>query len=223
MSTKNISRSALEGGRRTYNKYERNQSHRDERSSTREWLWQVSNDPDASDDYGPAPRNPVRKEFTDKLNPCYRWLAKHAGRPWAKVFSELKAKFDTRTLSAWHIVNQHMLTEVEGSGAPVFSFGGRTFCRFYIDDSDILRDRGRDHWRTPRKKYTGPTEKQVSAWARGRGVIDYGTVQFWAEPTRDGLNVIRGWRQTTRFTKEDAAYWATVPHRLQKLWICGPG
>lgn len=72
MSTKDISRSALEGGRANYNKYERNESHRHERSRTKVWLDSVRVDDDAAEGSAPQPRNPVSKGFTDKLNPCYR-------------------------------------------------------------------------------------------------------------------------------------------------------
>ena len=48
MSTKDISRSALEGGRHRYNKWERRYSNRQARARVREWLDQVRFDDEAA-------------------------------------------------------------------------------------------------------------------------------------------------------------------------------
>lgn len=187
MSTKDISRSALEGGRANYNKYERNESHRHERSRTKVWLDEVRFDEEAADASAPEPRNPVSKGFTDKLNPCYRWLASRCGQPWSKVYSELTEKFDTRNLASWHIVNQHMLSSVQGAGtARDADVGLFSYHRFHIDDGGILRDRGKRYRGVPNKpKHTGPSKDSVLAHARGRMVVDGlygGAVKYWALP-----------------------------------------
>ena len=75
MSTKDISRSAVEGGRYSYNKYERNESHRHERARAKVWLDKVRVDDEAAEGSDPVPRNKVHKGFTDNLGPCYGWLA----------------------------------------------------------------------------------------------------------------------------------------------------
>lgn len=186
MSTKDISRSALEGGRANYNKYERNESHRHERSRTKVWLDEVRFDEEVAEDSAPQPRNPVSKGFTDKLNPCYRWLASKAGKPWASVYSELAAKFDTRNLASWHIVNQHMLSDVEGAGtARDGAIGIWSGKRFWIDDSGILRDRGQRAWRNKKVEHKGPSKESVLAYAKGRRVIEnyhQSEKQWWALP-----------------------------------------
>jgi len=186
MSTKDISRSALEGGRANYNKYERNESHRHERSRTKVWLDEVRFDIEATEDSVPEPRNPVSKGFTDKLNPCYRWLASRCGKPWAAVYSELTSKFDTRNLASWHIVNQHMLSDVEGAGTARDGFAGIfAYHRFYIDDGGILRDRGKRAWRNRKVEHKGPSKESVLAHAKGRKVIDNmysDTGKWWALP-----------------------------------------
>lgn len=186
MSTKDISRSALEGGRANYNKYERNESHRHERSRAKVWLDQVRFDDEFAEDSDPAPRNPVSKGFTDKLNPCYRWLASRCGKPWASVYSELTDKFDTRNLASWHIVNQHMLSDVHGAGtARDGSIGLYAYHRFFIDDEGILRDRGKRAWRNQKPEHKGPSKESVLAHAKGRKVLDNlysGTGKWWALP-----------------------------------------
>jgi len=182
MSTKNISRSALEGGRA--NKYERNESHRRERSRAKVWLDSVRFDDEAADGSVLRPRNKVGKGFTDKLNPCYRWLASHCGQPWDDVFSKLASTFDTRKLSAWHIVNQHMLSDVQGAGTARDGVVGLfSYHRFYIDDEGILRDRGKRAWRNRKVEHTGPSKESVLAYAKGRKVVDYmSEMKWWALP-----------------------------------------
>jgi hypothetical protein len=188
MSTKDISRSALEGGRNNGNKWERNESHRHERSRARVWLDTVRFDDEAAEDSAPAPRNHVSKGFTDKLNPCYRWLASHCGQPWDDVFSKLASTFDTRKLSAWHIVNQHMLSDVQGAGTARDGAAGLfNYHRFYIDDEGLLRDNGKRAWRNRKVevKHTGPSKESVLAVAKGRRVIDGlygGSTKYWALP-----------------------------------------
>lgn len=186
MSTKDISRSALEGGRAKSNKDDRNESHRRERANAREWLSRAKYDTELYDSTDPENRPKVSKEFTDKLNPCYRWLASRCGRPWSEVFQEIKVTFDTRKLSAWHIVNQHMITEVRGAGTAadaVGRFGPQYGQRFEIDSNGILRDLGKRWWANKKDKYEGPNQKEVLAIANGLGIIDYGASQFWAEPS----------------------------------------
>jgi hypothetical protein len=185
VSTKDISRSALEGGRNNGNKWERNESHRHERSRTKVWLDSVRFDDEAAEDSAPIPRNPVSKGFTDKLNPCYRWLASHCGQPWDDVFSKLASTFDTRKLSAWHIVNQHMLTDVQGAGTARDGFAGifGGYHRFYIDDEGLLRDNGKRAWRNRKVEHKGPSKESVFAYAKGRKVFDYHSgFRQWALP-----------------------------------------
>jgi hypothetical protein len=199
VSTKDISRSAVEGGRANYNKYERNKSHIDERRRAKVWLDQVRFDVEVAEDSDPEPRNPVMKGFTDKLGPCWGWLASHVGQPWDDVRSKLNGTFDTRKLSAWHIVNQHMLTEVEGAGTTSDAFGHWRSQRFYVDDEGLLQDRGKRYYRNRTKPaYTGPSEAAVLAYADGRkvitGVYD-GATRWWALPGDghwDTCKAIRG-------------------------------
>jgi hypothetical protein len=186
MSTKDISRSAVEGGRYNYNKHERNESHRHERARTKVWLDQIRFDDEAAEGSDPVPRNKVAKGFTDNLGPCYGWLASHCGERWDDVRSKLAGTFDTRKLSAWHIVNQHMLTEVEGAGTTSDAFTRYRSQRFWIDDDGLLQDRGKRYYRRSTKPdYTGPSEAAVLAYADGRKVTSSfhaGAAIWWALP-----------------------------------------
>jgi len=185
MATKNIGRSALEGGRYTYNKYERNASHRHERARARAWLSKVHKDIEYAEESVPQPRDKVYKGFTDKLNPCYRWLQSHVGQPWDEVYAKLTKAFDTRKLSAWHIVRQHMVPEVKGAGGEGSFF--RSWTYFHIDENGLLQGDYpyREYpWRRKQAEYKGPSHEVFLAWIDGRRVIDYGASQFWAEPTQ---------------------------------------
>jgi len=174
MATKDISRSAVEGGRYKGNRDDRNESHRQERSRTKVWLDNVRFDIEAAEDSDPVPRNKVHKGFTDNLGPCWGWLASRCGERWDDVHSLLARTFDTRKLSAWHIVNQHMLTEVEGAGTTSDALGFYRSQRFFIDDEGLLQDRGKRYRRSWQSGYNGPSEAAALAFARGRKVIDSG-------------------------------------------------
>lgn len=203
MSTKDISRSALEGGR--YNSWERNESHRQERTRAKVWLDSVRFNDEAAEDSNPEPRNHVNKGFTDKLNPCYRWLASKAGKPWAEVYGELSRKFDTRNLASWHIVNQHMLGDVFGAGRPNDSAVGlyRSH-RFFIDDDGIFRDSGKyNRTIVHQPVYKGPSEASALAYARNRKVLDGRfdpNLKHWAMPNNAGE-----WRGCSRPSRCDIA------------------
>jgi hypothetical protein len=47
--------------------------------------------------------NPYRKDFSDRLGPLRRYLAKQVGRPWRKVEAEFRRALDTSTLIGKHL------------------------------------------------------------------------------------------------------------------------
>lgn len=53
-----------------------------------------------------------RKHFGEHLAPLYRWLARQANRPWAKVWSELCAHLDRRNVVQAHLF-EHLWDRVE--------------------------------------------------------------------------------------------------------------
>jgi len=180
MATKNISRSAVEGGRRNSNKYDRRQSHRIERQDFRAWRHQVAEDLDYLEQQPVKKRPWVPKDFTDNLNPAFRWIASRCNRPWAEVYSELSSKFDTRKLSCWHVVYQHMLPEIEGGKKVENNFGIYHLARFVVDDDGVLRDRGERYgWYKKSKRREGPTFSQVENRIGKRRVCDVDGVLFW--------------------------------------------
>jgi hypothetical protein len=159
VARKDLSRTVIEGGRYYHNSYFRRASHGIERATTREWIDRVAVELDEADASAPPLRPRVRKEFRDKLAPAHRWLVAQVGRPWSKVFSELCAVFDSRTVAGRHVVHDHMLQWVRRWDAP------RTYHSRYdlvIDSHGILRKPpgfGRS-WQKFRA--------EVLAWASGR-------------------------------------------------------
>lgn len=174
MSTKDLSRSIIEGGRAQRNKDYRQNKTQKHRAENRRFSMKARSllDPD---DMGVTPkREAVGKDFADKLGSAERWLASHIGESWDSVFSELCHRFDTRTVAGRHAVIDHMLGWVCLPGE-MYRFS----TRFFVDDDGILR-------KSPprRQRYReGIRQTDIDKWANGRRVMDYenGGI-FWMVP-----------------------------------------
>lgn len=89
------------------------------------------------------------KEFSENLNPLRKWLKKNVGRPWNKIYSELRQQFKpTNTINA-HIY-QHLFQYVEfnvvidddGEVCPAHQTGYYRHLsggELYVDPHGILR------------------------------------------------------------------------------------
>lgn len=176
MARKDLSRTVIEGGRSHRNVYDRRQSHRTERASTRAWLDRVKRDADAAEASAPGKRPRVAKEFSDKLGAGWRWLGSQVGRPWSKAHAELFASFDVRTLTGRHILHDHLLGMVETHDPESSQPWMRP--EFFVDAHGILRI---SRWYTPTWSRLG---RETRSWASRRG----------AAPTH------RGWWWFTRGT-----------------------
>lgn len=165
MSRKDLSRTVIEGGRYFHNSYLRRASHGITRARTREWLNHVEDDLDAADESAPRPGPRVRKMFRDKLGPAKRWLNAQVGRPWTKVYADLCARFDTRTVAGRHVVHDHMLGWVERSAGATSNRG-----YFFVDAHGILRRDpyfGRSWWNTRRKVIEWAQQRRAAMTFRG--------------------------------------------------------
>jgi len=159
VARKDLSRTVIEGGRYYHNCWFRRASHGVERATTREWLDRVAVDLDEADATAPPARKRVHKMFHDKLAPAHRWLVAQVGRPWSKVYSDLCARFDTRTIAGRHIVHDHMLPSVYRYDELNFDFRRHDLV---IDAHGILRKSlgfGRS-WKN--------FHAEIRAWAAGR-------------------------------------------------------
>ena len=181
MSAKNISKTIIEGGRTGFSKFDRYNSNEQFRAREKKFVHDIQgSDPDEP---LPPKRRHVRKEFADKLSPMYRWLRKQVGRGWNNVYSDLRATFDTRTIAGSHVINDHLLRDVQLSESDV---AGHGWADFVVDDRGILRMKEANRWNRNASRMK-PTPKfgneYVSRWARCRSVLVSGSNVFWMIPS----------------------------------------
>ena len=169
MSTKNLARTVIEGGRYRSGSQLCRYKNRALRTRTRVAPGDVASGRDA-DDLTIRPVWKVGRRFHDKLGPSVRWLASQVGRPWDLVRGELVRKFDPRTTAGRHIVFDHMLPSIHGED----KFGcceDRFGCHhtFLIDRHGLLR-RVRSRPRAGRGRPNpcpAPSTSSARGWAAG--------------------------------------------------------
>ncbi len=188
MSTKNISRTIIEGGRHTRNQEDRWLSNQSHRANNRQFSRNAKSLVDA-DELGATPqRRKVRKDFSDKLAPAYRWMRSQVGRPWAKVLSTLTSRFDTRTVAGRHIIYDHLLQDVCMNLSDRKLFESWRYFDFYVDEKGILQLSPENRWSPGRgrsyrlQNKDVPSRKEIFDWANGRKVMDFGVSLFWYKP-----------------------------------------
>jgi hypothetical protein len=200
MSTKNLARTVIEGGRTRWSCWLRRQTLRDHRAAERATLRKLQTGGEA-DGVAFASRESGTTMFADKLGPALRWLERQVGRPWNIVRSELLERFDTRTTPGRHIVFCHMFPWVEDDA---FRFSGRYF---EVDAHGVLRKLPDRRHRRPRAYPPLPRPKVLlERWLAGRRVGERGGPLFWFLPTPAGA-----YRQHHRLEDADAALWRSLP------------
>lgn len=110
MARKNISKTAIEGGRAAVCRELEDQEDRHNRRVWAHYCRAVVLDEDAHEPascilIGGWDRYRSGREFADKLNPIRRWLQKRVGRKWNDVKSEISATFDRRSLAGRHVLD----------------------------------------------------------------------------------------------------------------------
>lgn len=201
MSTKNLARTVIEGGRANWNQFDRRHRTAVERRRTHELERQLCSTAEADSAYFP-PRSPERRVFYDKLRPALRWLHSQTGRPWDKVRSELFERFDIRTTAGRHIVFDHLLRELD----PVTRYRPG---EFWISRHGILRYEAIDKKALYPSRHLQPLPEPESAlhdWFAGRRVIERGTRLYWLVPTAHG-----GFRQHHELAASDARRFRSLP------------
>jgi hypothetical protein len=202
MSTKKLSRTVIEGGRHSYNKWERRHSHAEVRAEERDYLKQVMSNLELAEELEIGEKRPVMKEFTDKLAPMYRWLETQVGRPWSEVRSEVFTKFDTRTTAGRHITFDHLLREIVETDSGFDNRGhipdpnipktthGRyyygSYASYYVDQTGILRakEHSRYHQSWYWEKISDQEYKDAEAWLQNRMVGEKDGKLYWYVPTQ---------------------------------------
>ncbi|ACY15796.1 hypothetical protein [Haliangium ochraceum] len=135
MATKNLARTVVEGGRVRWNRDDRRYSNRRIRRNVRMYAHGLRLDPEASEERAAPQRVHVVRFHYDRLAVVERWLASFIGQPWNDVRAEMARRFDIRTIAGQHIVFDHLLPSVKGSGQGEH-FGRK---RFAIDADGLLQ------------------------------------------------------------------------------------
>ena len=190
MSTKNLARTIIEGGRVNGNKWDRRNSHAENRAAVRNYMSEVRLDPNNYDEYDVEPIEHVYKQFDDKLGPIYRWLNRQVGRPWDEVRADVAKEFDTRTTAGRHIVYDHMMKSVQigpefpryYSSPPEDPTTSYSDHDYYVDDDGILQKKRYLGRRRYRDKIPAWDTKQLTNWLNGRIVGKVGNKYFWFTP-----------------------------------------
>jgi hypothetical protein len=202
MSTKRLARSVIEGGRASYNKFDRRTSNRDVRVKTRQECHRLVNEAggDADFDFS-VERRHVYKGFDDKLAPLYRYLDSSVGRNFSKVVSEILSRVDTRTTAGRHIVFCHALPSVRTNDLSV------RYARFGLDRQGRLTRLERKRYRWPALKEPLPcSATALSDWLSGRAVGTRGAYLYWFEETVSG-----GFRQAGSLSASEKAFYESLP------------
>lgn len=189
MSSKNLSRTVIEGGRASSNKWARRNSHKSEKVSTRDFCLKVKNDPELFFELDIKKKTKVGKGFSDKLGPFYRWLDSQLGNSWDSIYSQVSKSFDTRTTAGRHIVYDHLLNSVDSTSRLIFrsSYNDSTLeanqsyyrYDYYIDENGLLCKKEY----VPRSIQTFNFDlKKILNWLNGRIVGYVGDQLYWFIP-----------------------------------------
>lgn len=146
MGRRNIAKTAIEGGRYSFNRYCEKQETKKERRAYRNYCSRSSLNEDTPEPVKLGTRGHVTgrqyREFADKLNPVRRWLRSHVSRPWNSVVSEIKKKFDSRSLAGRHIID-HIYSMVTLPNDPWYvRYPVHRPRDLYVDDGGVLRQAG---------------------------------------------------------------------------------
>lgn len=187
MSTKNLARTAIEGGRRQGYKYERKQSLRSARRGVNSAL-DAMRDPDEFYDMDFPERKRSSywdgEKFNDRLGAVKRWMKAQVGKPWDKVYSVLRKRFDIRTTPGRHILFDHLLRMVWTSQD--HTTGHSEYRGYYVDAEGILRENPerRRYYYNSDWQLIREERNKIGEWLAGRLVGKVGNVLYWFEPTR---------------------------------------
>ncbi|MFA4846045.1 MAG: hypothetical protein WC654_05805 [Patescibacteria group bacterium] len=156
MSTHNLSRSVIEGGRTGNWQFSNRANKRRERRIVREKLRDASLD--NLDIILPPRRHSRDRRFNCRSTHINVWLAAQVGREWDAVWSEVTRLFDRRRLRHWSLVDQHMKKEKKVTRFSDDNCHGR----FIVDEQGILCSREDFQITYEQVKRTAP--KRPATW-----------------------------------------------------------
>ena len=178
LSTKNLARTVIEGGRAHGNTWDRRQSNADLRAAMRTYNRMVL-DPDAAWSTVPPRRRKIYRDFHDRLGPVYRWLDRRCGRPWTEVRAETSA---ASTRARWRVATSSTTTccaRCSSAASPPPTLG----TAIGLNEHGVLRAMRRHRWHRPRFWLTAQEQADLRTFAADRKVRALGATYFWLEMT----------------------------------------
>ncbi len=214
MATKNLARTVIEGGRTHGHKFECRRLTRCDRHRSRALAQLAARDPDEECVF--LPRQTLRRWHFDRLSAAERWLGSFVGQPWNTVRADMARNFDTRTVAGQHIVFDHLLPSVKGSGS------ARTQGALYeVDRGGVLRACPRQ-WPFRSKHRAAMLARRAQAeallWLDGRRVGRRGAHLFWFESTGSFTHET-AFRQTRKLDPAETRRWLEFPCGVQQALL----
>lgn len=184
MSTKSLQRTPLEAGHTGHHNAANKIERASIRAKTRQAVGKLKHDSE-EDFFVPEPK--VSVEHDDRLGAIKRWIRSQVNRPWNKVFSEIKERFDARSLAGYHIIYGHLIHSVLTHAE--YELHKKRYANYpysrdmlYIDKHGILKLAKAKKlgipWRES-KEYKLKVEK--AAWLAGREICLQGAIPFWVQ------------------------------------------
>lgn len=177
MSTKKLSKTILEAGKLNESKYDSKINAKKERAATRKYMAKIVVDPDGAEEYVPPQRKKASKLQGDKLGAVYRFIDSWVDRSWDQCYSEMKKKFQPKTLHGYHILHDHIMQHIIYPNKDAVEHGwySKYSDAYYIDDDKILRKIKRQ----PKSGLKNFNYKELSDWLGKRKIGKIGNKYFW--------------------------------------------
>lgn len=217
MSTKRLSRTIIERGKRGSDKEERRQQIIKSRQKAR--IFCATYCEDKIEPFYEARH--YYREFGDRLAALYKFLEANVGKPWNDVFSKLCAIRSRKTIQGHHFIEHAKGLVFTSTGAhhdARFSYG------FYIEDGILYFN---ERWRRPKySRLSKEISKRYEDWIGNRKIRLVGSKYFWCEPvtvTRmylDGVwkTTAYAWRQNNALNDEEIGHMKWLKIRSLNAW-----
>lgn len=213
MSTKNLARTLVEGGRGKSMRDEERAFTRSERRLTNVWCRKLAVDDGWEgevDDRG----QPFDLTFADKFGALRRWVRSYAGKRWDDLYRDTSRWFDARTTKGWHI-REHVIGAVDFYESKSYSY------RYvHLDEDRVLRIG--EHRRKNYRSYSNKQLDEVARWLGDWRLGYVGNRLFWFEPI-DPIYVPNGirygvsrWRQGSPAAKKTEEWYLKYPIELRE-------
>lgn len=217
MSTKRLSRTIIERGKRGSDKEERKQQIIKSRQKARNFCttyYEGKVEPfyEARHYY---------REFGDRLAALHKFLEANIGEPWNKVYSKLCAIRSRKTIQGHHFIEHAKDLIFTPTGAHLdarYSYG------FYIEDGILCF---KDRWKRPKySRLSKEVAKRYEDWIGNRKIKLVGSKYFWYNPvttTRmcmDGVwkTYVSAWRQGTALNEEEVGHMKWLNTHSLNTW-----